>query len=676
MNVAREPRYGGALVDTAAVVVKIKEAILTGVRQGASERSIKAKVKKLIDEFCKQISDETYKMRARRVLAESFAKWYSTTQAAFLALPFLLLSRFDGVPKKTAVAAEKQFNLLPVDIRARIADLTPHAEYGREWHDSDYRKRLKEAYTRYVARLADDDAKYSKHVSLRNLAEVEVRRQEIADMLGRLRSQGVRLAWSSSHVDCSKRCAPWQGRLYSLDGTSGVENGTSFVPIETAINVVDKYGNINGLFGYNCFDDKTEIFTDKGWKLFAELDGTEKIYTLSPETRETEWQKPLRFYIGEYSGEMVWLHNQSTDLMCTPNHDLLYFTQKDNRLRFKEAKDFSTATFLYAGQQWKGEEADVIELGGKKVDAKLYCRFMAYYLSDGSRHAKTAVKIAQRNNEKMFEELQGLPFKVWRDNDKIVIHDKSLADELAQYGTAAQKYVPPIIKTLSRGLICEFLDAYLKTDGYVARQKKASGFYSEHKSLFTTSEQMANDLGELALKAGYRPKFDRIANKGKTIAFRNGEYTLNHDLWVVHLNKRVNITHLQKDVVHYNGFIYCVEVPNHTLLVRRNGRVVWCGNCRHRLVPYTQNSQAPREYTHEQMSRERAIDQRQRELEKLVRRWKERGYVLRRENKEASGKAFERAKYWEDVYKKYSLSHGRAFYRERITVMREEYENL
>lgn len=349
MNVAQEPRYGGALVDTAAVVVKIKEAILTGVRQGASERSIKAKVKKLIDEFCKQISDETYKMRARRVLAESFAKWYSTTQAAFLALPFLLLSRFDGVPKKTAVAAEKQFNRLPVDIRARIADLTPHAEYGREWHDSDYRKRLKEAYTRYVARLADDDAKYSKHVSLRNLAEVEVRRQEIADMLGRLRSQGVRLVWASSHVDCSKRCAPWQGRLYSLDGTSGVENSTSFVPIETAINVVDKYGNINGLFGYNC---------------------------------------------------------------------------------------------------------------------------------------------------------------------------------------------------------------------------------------------------------------------------------------------------------------------------------------RHRLVPYTKNSQAPREYTHEQMSRERAIDQRQRELEKLVRRWKERGYVLRRENKEASGKAFERARYWEDVYKKYSLSHGRAFYRERITVMREEYENL
>lgn len=489
MNVAREPKYGGTLVDTATVVIKIKETILAGVKQGASERAIKAKVKKLIDEFCKQISDETYKMRARRVLAESFAKWYSTTQAAFLALPFLLLSRFDGVPQKTAVAAEKQFNRLPANVRARIADLTPHAEYGREWHDSEYRKRLKEAYTRYVARLADDDAKYSKHVSLRNLAEVEVRRQEIADMLGRLRSQGVRLAWSSSHVDCSKRCAPWQGRLYSLDGTSGVENGTSFIPIETAINVVDKYGNINGLFGYNCFDNKTEVFTDKGWKLFAELDGTEKIYTLSPETRETEWQKPLRYYIGEYSGEMVWLHNQSTDLMCTPNHDLLYFTQKDNRLRFKEAKDFSPTDFLLT------------------------------------------------------------------QNNKVIIGAK-------------------------------------------------------------------------------------------------------------------------KDVVHYNGFIFCVEVPNHTLLVRRNGRVVWCGNCRHRLVPYTQNSQAPREYTHEQMSRERAIDQRQRELEKLVRRWKERGYVLRRENKEASGKAFERARYWEDVYKKYSLSHGRAFYRERITVMREEYENL
>jgi hypothetical protein len=38
--------------------------------------------------------------------------------------------------------------------------------------------------------------------------------------------------------------------------------------------------------------------------------------------------------------------------------------------------------------------------------------------------------------------------------------------------------------------------------------------------------------------------------------------------------------------VQYNGFVYCLEVPNHTLLVRRKGKVIWCGNCRHEFIPY------------------------------------------------------------------------------------------
>ena len=31
--------------------------------------------------------------------------------------------------------------------------------------------------------------------------------------------------------------------------------------------------------------------------------------------------------------------------------------------------------------------------------------------------------------------------------------------------------------------------------------------------------------------------------------------------------------------VDYAGYVYCVEVPNHTLYVRRNGKATWCGNC-------------------------------------------------------------------------------------------------
>ena len=39
--------------------------------------------------------------------------------------------------------------------------------------------------------------------------------------------------------------------------------------------------------------------------------------------------------------------------------------------------------------------------------------------------------------------------------------------------------------------------------------------------------------------------------------------------------------------VEYNDYVYCVEVPKyHTLLVRRNGKICWSGNCRTVTAPY------------------------------------------------------------------------------------------
>ena len=36
--------------------------------------------------------------------------------------------------------------------------------------------------------------------------------------------------------------------------------------------------------------------------------------------------------------------------------------------------------------------------------------------------------------------------------------------------------------------------------------------------------------------------------------------------------------------IDYDGYVYCVTVPNHTLFVRRNNVAIWCGNCSHQLV--------------------------------------------------------------------------------------------
>lgn len=61
----------------------------------------------------------------------------------------------------------------------------------------------------------------------------------------------------STHADCSDRCFGWQGRVYSLDGSSGITvDGRKYIPLETATDVyyTTKSGRTykNGLLGFNC----------------------------------------------------------------------------------------------------------------------------------------------------------------------------------------------------------------------------------------------------------------------------------------------------------------------------------------------------------------------------------------------------------------------------------------
>ena len=96
-----------------------------------------------------------------------------------------------------------------------------------------------------------------ERMSLRGKAELEVRYQHNLEMVQNLKDKGHKLVICSTHADPSDRCAPWQGRVYSLDGTSGTtDDGRKFVPLEKATDqyYTTKAGKTykNGLLGFNC----------------------------------------------------------------------------------------------------------------------------------------------------------------------------------------------------------------------------------------------------------------------------------------------------------------------------------------------------------------------------------------------------------------------------------------
>ena len=125
--------------------------------------------------------------------------------------------------------------------------------YAKEYLE----KRVAPVIKELCEQNAIDPDDISGRNSMRNRAEMEVRYnghlQQIADM----KSSGIKLVTCSVHADCSERCYKWQGRVYSLDGTSGMtDDGKPYIPLETATDVyyTTKAGKTykNGLLGFNC----------------------------------------------------------------------------------------------------------------------------------------------------------------------------------------------------------------------------------------------------------------------------------------------------------------------------------------------------------------------------------------------------------------------------------------
>lgn len=91
----------------------------------------------------------------------------------------------------------------------------------------------------------------TRKLGLRARAELQIRYEANMQELERYKTEGAKLVWITSHPNCSPRCAKYQGKLYSLDGTTGKIDGHSYEPIEVAL--AGPYGDGNGcISGYNC----------------------------------------------------------------------------------------------------------------------------------------------------------------------------------------------------------------------------------------------------------------------------------------------------------------------------------------------------------------------------------------------------------------------------------------
>lgn len=249
--------------------IAVKDAGFTKFNRADLDRKVRAIIMKALSELktpsLKQtayISLVQFYQAERRVIESMIASGRLVLYAALTKL----VEKKEGIPRaeQTAVSA----NMSVSRAREIVKSTTYYDEnekveilnYGNALNKY-HRNYMRDNVKPYIDKLAETEALdpeaedlFQRRETLRQKAEREVRYQYQRDQIDGFKAKGTKLVVCSAHADCSERCRPWQGRVYSLDGSSGTtSDGRKYVPLEEATEIFTKNGKwTNGLLGFNC----------------------------------------------------------------------------------------------------------------------------------------------------------------------------------------------------------------------------------------------------------------------------------------------------------------------------------------------------------------------------------------------------------------------------------------
>lgn len=378
---------------------------------------------------------------------------------------------------------------------------------------------------------------------------------------------------------------------------------------------------------YYCYDAVSETLTENGWKLFKDVVLGERVATRDL-NGFIEYQYPSEKQVFDYEGNMIQIggtRNGRYDLCVTPNHDHFvrasshYFGKPKYRPRevgFVSANkimewvethpnsknEAQTAFELIRTSKWRGTDISEIYIPptyhnnkGITIEIDTYLELLAWYLSDGnvsqihdtSKGADT-VKITKSDivNPSDVADISntltklGLNYNYYSNGIKFIINSAPLARHFKPLGYSYQKYIPYEVKNLPAPRLRRLIKTLCKGDGSTYRDTPFLGCY------YSTSKRLADDVQEVAIKAGYNANMGIIDNRNTDMFIKGRKITSKRLLYEITISQGKDI-YIRKEMVKrvpYKGKIYDLTVPKyHTLLIRRNGRVCWSGNSRLRV---------------------------------------------------------------------------------------------
>lgn len=315
-----------------------------------------------------------------------------------------------------------------------------------------------------------------------------------------------------------------------------------------------------------CFSEDTEVLTQRGFVFFKDLLADDLVAQYDVESKVIDYATPIERQRVHYSGDMVHVFGaRSTDLLMTPNHRCLLLSQHKLQPIWAPASSYADLAHqcrqITAGTYLGGEELphqDIITSVAAQADGSLRDRSYRIWVSKPRKVRRCQELVRWSNTYPCEKKGKQTAFVIPIENTPLISGPRKLFDRT---------------RILGLSLACRqlFLKELLFWDG--------SGSLGMSARYCTTEKHNAEVVQEVAVLSGIRARsYEWEPGGGRKTCYT----VILSNRTAVHTGKY----RISKEP--YDGYVYCVTMPQSTVVVRRNGRVSITG----------QSQQEPRWTTH------------------------------------------------------------------------------
>lgn len=398
-----------------------------------------------------------------------------------------------------------------------------------------------------------------------------------------------------------------------------VNNGTTFTQRGLRCNICKLVkGKTTPYMSAHCFDDQTEILTNKGWRNIDTISNTDLVYSLNLETDRIEQIKIDEIVKYNYNGDLYCAENKHISYAVTDQHRMLVKTVSHPYKRVSN-REISEKWQKYLDTIKNNNYTNFNIRLAKDIHGKRMFFKTAGISSENNNYDINILRLCMAVISDGYlsfkkEKLDSYRFNLKKERDKNELEDilknlgisysKRYSHAHERNGTSGvysyripfrqcpqvyefigrYKKIPSWFLSLSSDIMKQLIITYAKFDGTIDNRNNNSGI-----TIFSIDEDNMDKLQIMSILSNMRCVKKHFRNHEVTI---KGKKYIIDNFYHLYITQNKNTSRVNENsyyTKYYCGRVWCVNNKNTTVIIRRNGKVSIQGNCLGKAIDFHVN---------------------------------------------------------------------------------------